>query len=172
MGPLDDIDALRGPVIEVMRDLFIRNLEGQVPTGIGDPEERPVLLIRQPGFAHARHDLGVHHLQRPCWTFNGRRLHREGEHPEGAPDADGTEREHGRIETETDIHRWNAGKGISHPDNPMLYALVRIFHTPSEEKEHTVSWGWGAPAPVPERNGARAPRPHEIFRLAGVKYSG
>jgi hypothetical protein len=43
--------------------------------------------------------------------------------------------------------------------------LARKFHTPSEEEEQTVLWGRGAPAPVSEQNGARAPHPHEIFRL-------
>jgi hypothetical protein len=32
---------------------------------------------------------------------------------------------------------------------------------PSEDEEQTVLWGWGAPAPVSEQNGARAPHPHE-----------
>jgi hypothetical protein len=39
----------------------------------------------------------------------------------------------------------------------------RKFHTPSEDEEQTVIWGWGALAPVSEQNGARAPHRHEIF---------
>jgi hypothetical protein len=34
-----------------------------------------------------------------------------------------------------------------------------------KDEDQTVLWGWGAPAPVSEQNGARAPHPHEIFRL-------
>jgi hypothetical protein len=37
--------------------------------------------------------------------------------------------------------------------------LTRKLHTPSEDEEQTVIWGWGALAPVAEQNGARAPHP-------------
>jgi hypothetical protein len=46
-----------------------------------------------------------------------------------------------------------------------LESLVRKFPTPSEGEVQIVLWGWGAPAPECEQNGARAPQPHELFRL-------
>jgi hypothetical protein len=57
--------------------------------------------------------------------------------------------------------RWDTVR-LNRGIKPLLY---RKFHTPSENQEQTVIWGWGALAPVSERNGARAPHPHEIFGL-------
>jgi methylated-DNA-[protein]-cysteine S-methyltransferase len=49
---------------------------------------------------------------------------------------------------------------------------TRKFHPPGEDEEQTVLWGWGAHAPVSELTGARAPHPHERFRLMDDRSAG
>jgi tetratricopeptide (TPR) repeat protein len=51
---------------------------------------------------------------------------------------------------------------------PVAAALARKIHTPSEDEEPTVIWGWGALAPVSKENGARAPHPHEMFGRSAI----